>query len=196
MWESRTHGATWPAPSPELLPWVQALEKRGPEPRAVPSKPVLLAQGIPVPKWKTDGKFWNFSISRDAHRTKQAGSCPQCCDQAFSEPFVFSKKVLQKWSQSCLISLMYCSELLCLSVFFCHTGIFLEEVCWGHLFQLWGFFSGFQRCSFKIPSKTTLKSWFICFRLYAVSLAPAWKFHKVWSLCCYNLICWQSALLL
>lgn len=80
--------------------------------------------------------------------------------------------------------------------FFCHAGIFLEEVCWGHLFQLWGFFSGFRRCGFKIPSKTTLKSWFICFRLCTVSLGPAWKFHKGWSLLCYNLICWQSALLL
>lgn len=41
-----------------------------PPPWAILPKPVLTAPGVPLPKQKIDRQLWNFSTSRDSHRTK------------------------------------------------------------------------------------------------------------------------------
>lgn len=81
----------------------------------------------------------HFSLQRFP-QNKTSWVFPIVVALSFLRAFAISQKILQKWSQSCLISLIYCIELLYLSCFFYLAGIFLIEVCWGRLFHC-GFFS-------------------------------------------------------
>lgn len=156
MWESRIHSATSPIPSLELLPWAQAMEERGPE-------PVPFCHNLS--SWHEESLFQNrrqmasseMFLSPEIPTEQNKLGLSHSSGIELSQSFIFFPENPQKKSQSFLISLMYCIELLSLSAFSVLQGFFWKKYAEGICFTV-VFSPRFQRWNFQIPSNSTIKS--------------------------------------